>query len=227
MVANRHRWAILPAGIAFGLALLTKGVGIYFLYLLCIVLPLYYLKSDGKTRRIVKDLAIAHFIALVFPVALTLSNGLQFGQWGGNGIGAILYYSFHPLFRGLDPPYSGLFWDHEIVLNGIEHASFEADTLYRGVAFEMLRNWRVFDLLESFTVKVKYFLFLAPREFGAGFRTYEFGLRAAMLILALAGFFWTQKRILAWLFGGMIVYQVAIHAPSSIPTGMRCCLKLS
>lgn len=212
LVVGRRRWAIAPAGVAFGLALLSKSVNLFFLVLLCVVLPLCAAWSRGERRRIFKDLSVAHFVALAFPAALLLHTGLAFGQWGVNGTGAVLYYALHPLFRGLDPPYYNLPFDHDVVLNGIEHASLRADALYKGVAFEMLRDWRVSGLLASVVVKAAYFMFLAPVEGGAGFHLYEYGLRVALLILAVAGLVLERKSIVAWLLGGLAAYQVAIHA---------------
>ena len=190
---------LYAAGVALGLALLTRAS---FFYGLLLLLPFLW-----RSRPVF----LAHVIALAFPLAFLAKNLLVLGfAFYVTGAGNALYLGTSPLFRGYDPAYLGLVYDVGAVTGLSSHLSIQADAMLQAAARILLSEANPVDLASLWAHKLAAFLFVTNAEASVlELRTWRIGT----LVLATVGIVNLRDRWLRWLLAGIVAYQVAVHVP--------------
>lgn len=202
---------IVPAGIACGLMILTRGTYIYFLY--ATIAITLYLSLRGGMQQTGRWLFLAHLLALLFPVAIIVKNWLAFGYPGlATGVGAALYFGSHPLTEGYEAPYLHLGYDIGAVTHELDYLSIEGDKLLKGVAILMLKQQPLAHLLAIYAKKMFAFVFVTKAILPDTLWNFR-SLRIAEVLLALPGLYYLRPRLMAWFLGGALSYQVLVHVP--------------
>jgi hypothetical protein len=198
----RDRLAYLyVAGVALGLALLTRATLFYGLLLF---LP-FLLRS--------RHALAAHAIAAALPLAFLAKNLLVFGfPFYATGAGNALYLGTSPLFRGYDAGYLNLVFDVGAVTGTAAPLTLRSDALLMAAAKVLIASMDPRDLAAMYAQKLAAFLFVTNAETVGnvlGLRVW----RIATLVLAAAGLAGLRDRWLAWLVGALLAYQIAVHVP--------------
>ena len=196
------RAAFLPvAGIALGLALLTRASLFYALLLL---LP-FLIRS--------RPALYAHLLALAFPLAFIAKNFLVFGYpFFTTGAGNALYLGTSPLFGGYDPWYVNLIYDVGAVTGDQSHLTLKSEALLGGAARILLQELDPLYIAAMYAKKLAAFLFVTNAE-GVSDVFWLRTWRVATLILSGVGLAAMRDRWLRWIVAGVIAYQVAAHVP--------------
>jgi 4-amino-4-deoxy-L-arabinose transferase-like glycosyltransferase len=212
IINQKYRLAVL-GGIAFGLAILTRGSFYYFLYVTIITAGALILFTDGERRRMWQSILSMHLIALSFPLIFLVKNWLLFGYpFFATGAGTALYFGSHPLVNGYELPYYGLGYDDGAVTMEHDHLSVIGDRLLKGVALTMLgeRSWA--DLLATYTQKTGAFIFVSKAILPDTLWNIR-SLRIIEVILGVIGLLSIRQRLMQILIGGILAYQIAVHIP--------------
>ena len=212
IVVNGKRSLIPAAGIAFGLAILTRGTFIYFLGLVMLI-SLVLAMRESKQREAYSRLFWVHVIAAVFPIILILKNWIVFDYpFIATGAGNALYFGSHPLVYGYEMPYFGLGYDQGAVTHELDHLSIAGDRLLNGVALTVLADRHWDDLISAYWQKTMAFIFVTKAVLPDTLFNIR-SLRIAEVVLSVIGLFSLRNRIMQWLIGGAIGYQIAVHVP--------------
>lgn len=200
--ASPRRVFIPIAGIAFGLAILTRGT--FFYWLLALIAFFAWRREKGALA--------AHLIALALPLAFIAKNALLFSfPFFATGAGNALYLGTNPVTGGYDPYYVGLIFDVGAIAPGPAPLTLEAERLLGGVARMLLAETDKGQLAALWAKKLAAFLFVSNAAEGnvAWLRAW----RIVMMVLAAAGVMGIASRTLRWVVAGSVLYQVAIHVP--------------
>jgi len=213
IVVAHNRWFVPVAGLAFGLAILTRGTFIYFLYLLVALSALMALAPPARRQPTARRLLLAHGLALLFPLAFSLKNWVLFDfPFFATGAGTALYLGNHPLVNGYEPQYYGLDYDDRGVTRGLDHLSIAGDKMLRGVALEMLRDRPLADVVHAYWQKTMAFLFVTKVVLPDTLWNLR-SLRITELTLGVIGLLSVRNRAMQWLLGGVLGYQITVHIP--------------
>lgn len=197
------RRAFIPiAGVALGLAILTRGT--FFYWLLALIAFFAWRREKGAL--------VAHLIALALPLAFIAKNAMLFSfPFFATGAGSALYLGTNPVTGGYDPIYVGLIFDVGAIVPGPAPLSLEAEHRLSGVARMLLAETDKGLLAAMWAKKLAAFLFVTNASEGnvAWFRAW----RIVMMVLAAAGVMGIASRTLRWVVAGSLLYQVAIHVP--------------
>jgi hypothetical protein len=192
---------VYVAGVALGLALLTRAS---FFYGLLLLLPFLWRSRPAFA---------AHAIALAFPLAFIAKNLLVFGfPFYVTGAGNALYLGTSPLFRGYDPAYLGLVYDVGAVTGLPTHLTIAADAKLAAAARLLLSSASLPDLAAMYAQKLAAFVFVTNAETSGDVFVLR-SWRVATLVLAIIGLAGLRDRFLRWLLVGILAYQVAAHTP--------------
>lgn len=209
----RTRWWVI-AGLALGLATLTRST--YQLFIPVAIaggLLLWRLSNDVSHKRDGRGIAIAHGVALTLLLLVIARNAVVFGFPSiSTGAGAGLFLGSNPMTDGYDAGYFGLLLDDGTVHLGKGHLSIEGDRLLRGVALTALRDQPLGVLAQMYVQKIGAFLFVTQAEW-QGTPEILRGWRAALILLALYGWWHIKAPALRVLLGAAFLYQVAVHVP--------------
>jgi hypothetical protein len=212
IINHNHRMAWL-GGVAFGLAILTRGSFYYFLYVAIPAAGLMLLRSDGESRRVWQSVLATHLVALGFPFLFIVKNALLFDYpFFATGVGNALYLGSHPLVNGYDPIYYGLLFDVGSVTREHDHLSVIGDRLLKGVALVMLGERPWLDLLAAYTQKTGAFVFVSKVELTDTLWNIR-SLRIAEVVFGIVGLLSIRTRAIQVLLGGIVAYQIAVHVP--------------
>lgn len=212
IINQKHRLALL-GGIAFGLAILTRGSFYYFLYVAITTAGVLILRTNGDQRRMWQSILSMHLIALSFPLIFIFKNWQLFGYpFFATGVGNALYFGSHPLVNGYELPYYGLGYDEGAVTMEHDHLSVIGDRLLKGVALIMLveRHWT--DLLAAYTQKTGAFIFVSKAILPDTLWNIR-SLRIMEVTLGVIGLLSIRQRLIQILIGGILAYQIAVHIP--------------
>jgi hypothetical protein len=212
IINQKYRLALL-GGIAFGLAILTRGSFYYFLYVVIAIAGVLILRTEGGSRRMWQSILAMHLVALILPLIFTIKNWLLFGfPFFATGVGNALYYGSHPLVNGYDLPYYGLLYDDLAVTMEYDHLSVMGDRLLKGVALIMLgeRSW--IDVLAAYTQKTGAFIFVTKAVLPDTLWNIR-SLRIMEVALGAIGLLSIRPRLIQILVGGILAYQIAVHVP--------------
>lgn len=213
IIVNKKYRLCVVGGIAFGLAILTRGSFYYFVYGAIVIAGGMMLRTADELRRMWQSLLKLHLIALVFPLIFIAKNWLLFDYpFFATGAGYALYFGSHPLVNGYEMPYYGLGYDVGAITMEHPHLSVIADNLLKGVALTILgeRSWA--DLLAAYMQKTGAFIFVSKAVLPDtlwNIRT----LRIIEVILSIIGLLSIRPRPIQILIGGALAYQIAVHVP--------------
>lgn len=212
IINQKHRLALL-GGIAFGLAILTRGSFYYFLCVAITTAGVLILRTDGELRRMWQSILAMHLIALSFLLIFIVKNWLLFDYpFFATGAGTALYFGSHPLVNGYELPYYGLGYDEGAVTMEHDHLSVIGDRLLKGVAITMLSERPWTDLLVAYTQKTGAFIFVSKAELPDSLWNIR-SLRIIEVALGVIGLLSIRQRTIQILIGGILAYQIAVHIP--------------
>lgn len=212
IINQKYRLGI-PGGIAFGLAILTRGSLYYFVYAVIVVAVGMMLRTAGEPRRMSQSILAAHLVALSFPLIFIAKNWLLFDYpFFATGAGTALYFGSHPLVNGYELPYYGLGYDEGAVTMENDHLSVIGDRLLKGVALTMLGERPWFDLLAAYTQKAGAFIFVSKAVLPDTLWNIR-SLRIMEVALAMIGLLSVRPRLIQVLVGGILTYQIAVYLP--------------
>lgn len=216
IVVNQSRQFILLflGGIAFGLAILTRGSFYYFLILMIAATGVFMLRTNGDQRRIWKSLLLMHWIAMIFPLIFIGKNWFFFEYpFFATGMGNALYFGSHPLTGGYELPVFGLFFDDGGITMEHDHLSVTGDRLLKGVALTILseRFWTT-DLFAAYMQKTGAFIFVSKIALPDTLWNIR-SFRIMEVILGVIGLLSIRIRPIQLLISGIFIYQIAVHVP--------------
>lgn len=212
IVNQKYRLGIL-GGIAFGLAILTRGTFYYFVYVVIAIAVGMMLRTTGEQRRMWENILTMHLIALIFPLIFIVKNWLLFDfPFFATGTGNALYFGSHPLVSGYELPYYGLSYDEGAITMEHDHLSVVGDKLLKGVALTMLgeRHWT--DLLAAYVQKTGAFIFVTKAVLPDTLWNIR-SLRIVEVAFSIIGLLSIRPRLIQILVGGILAYQIAVHVP--------------
>jgi Dolichyl-phosphate-mannose-protein mannosyltransferase len=207
------RWWYVAAGIALGLATLTRATILYFL-------PLIILISWWQSRRSILDkpfwkgVLLAHAISMAMVLPVLVKNILLFGLPAiSTGAGIALWLGNHPLTYGMEPSYFNIISDHPVAtVSGSSHLSVASDRSLAALARYVLLDQPGF-ILELYWTKLQAFLFVTNREWIMP-TTVLRPWRVVLIGLAFFSLPLATKRPLVLILWGYFLFQVAIHIPA-------------
>ena len=212
IINKRYRLALL-GGIAFGLAILTRGSLYYFVYAAIVVAVAMKLRTTGEQRRMWQSVLAMHLTALIFPLIFMVKNWLLFDYpFFATGTGNALYFGSHPLVNGYELPYYGLGYDEGAVTMEHDHLSVIGDRLLKGVALTMLGDRPWLDLLAAYTQKTGAFIFVSKAVLPDTLWNIR-SLRIMEVALGVIGLLSIRPRLMQILVGGILAYQIVVHVP--------------
>jgi len=212
IVNQQYRIGML-GGIAFGLAILTRGSLYYFVYVVIVVAVGMMLRTTGEPRRMWQSILAAHLVALSFPLMFIVKNWLLFDYpFFATGAGTALYFGSHPLVNGYELPYYGLGYDEGAVTKEDDHLSVIGDRLLKGVALAMLGERPWIDLLAAYIQKTGAFIFVSKAVLPDTLWNIR-SLRIMEVALGIIGLLSVRPRLIQILVGGILAYQIAVYLP--------------
>jgi hypothetical protein len=201
------------AGVALGLALLTRASIFSGVVILAIILAWRALRAPAALAREARGSLAVHLVALAFPLAFIVKNLVAFGYgFYTTGAGNALYLGSNPATGGYDPNYLGLIYDSGMIARDQSHLSLEAERLLGGVARMVLASLEPAFIATMYAKKLVAFLFVTNAETIGDILILR-AWRIATLILATIGVLAIRARWLRILAAGIVVYQVAAHVP--------------
>ncbi|MGZ5079866.1 MAG: ArnT family glycosyltransferase, partial [Usitatibacter sp.] len=200
--ASARRVFIPIAGIAFGLAILTRGT--FFYWLLALIAFFAWRREKGAL--------VAHLIALALPLAFIAKNALIFSfPFFATGAGNALYLGTNPVTGGYDPIYVGLIFDVGAIAPGPAPLTLDAEHRLGTVARMLLAETDKGQLAAMWAKKLAAFLFVSNAA--EGDVPWLRAWRIATMVLAAVGVMGIASRALRCVVAGSVLYQVAIHVP--------------
>ncbi|MDX5298541.1 MAG: glycosyltransferase family 39 protein, partial [Gammaproteobacteria bacterium] len=204
-------WPVLAGGAALGIATLTRGLYYYWIFVAVVVCAVWGWRGRAEQRPVARRLMIMHLIAAVLVGGYVLRNKVEFGvPVIATGSGAALYFGSNPTLSGYEPPYYDLLHEHWIILDGHEHLSLEGDRRLAKVAFMMLRDMPLEQLLGMYVQKLGAVLFSSKAVLDDAYFN-DRSARILLLVLAFYALWFGRRSILIWMLAGILLYQAAIH----------------
>jgi 4-amino-4-deoxy-L-arabinose transferase-like glycosyltransferase len=210
MVTRRAPPALI-GGLAFGLAILTRGTFLYFAFLLIIMAFFMWYRAPLENRSKWGLFLIAQTIAVLPPLLFIAKNSLLFGFPQIYSLsGAALYLGAHPLSYGAESAYYGIVDDMGGVLRGLDYRSIAGDSLLTNVAKQIYFSRPLVDLLEFFLVKTSTFVFATKAVAADAWLTLR-SWRIGELIFFVIGVTQLRQVWMRWLISVIVLYQLAIY----------------
>lgn len=211
-VAGRNG-GFVAAGLAIGLAALTRASIVYFLPFVVVAAWLLSRLDRGNRDTWIR-VCRAHLLAVAVVAPLIIANAIRYGLYAvSTGAGAALFSGNHPLVWGFEQHYFDSVIDIAAVLEpGMSHLEIEADRMLAAVGRFMLLSLDPVFVAEMYAHKLFAFLFVANREWvepAIYLRTY----RILLLVFAIgsaAPAFRNPVLLCVW---AAIVFQTILHVP--------------
>ena len=208
------RWGFIVAGVALGLATMTRATVLYFLPVVAIGAWWISKQIDAQVP-LWRGIRTAHVIALAMVTPLIAKNIYLWGITAvSTGAGIALLNGHHPLTYGFESNYFNFNSDHYVAAaEGMTHLDVRANASFTALAKFMIGELPAWFLLKMYALKTSAILFATNREWLMPVDLLR-GWRVVLLGLALPSLF-AMRRIpivaYVWLF---FVFQVVIHVPA-------------
>jgi len=212
--SGRRIWPFVGAGIAIGLAALTRATTAYFLPVVAIM-ALVLCRVDQENRKLWLRILHAHALAMMIVAPVFAANALRYGLYAiSTGAGAALFLGNHPLVYGFEQHYFDAALDLAAVIPpGMSHLDIQGDRMLTQVGRFMLATLDHGLVAEMYAHKLFAFLFVTNREWvepPAYLRTY----RILLYVLALASWGRTMKQPVLLFVLASMAFQTALHVPA-------------
>lgn len=211
------RWGYVVAGVALGLATMTRATILYFLPVAAVV-GWWLARRTGaapETRAFWRGVRNAHLIAIAMVAPLIAKNILLWGVSAvSTGAGVALLNGHHPLTWGMESNYYNFNSDHGVgAAHLMTHLDVKANASMAALAKFIITEMPLAMLAKMYAIKTAAFLFVSNREWVMPvelLRSWRVVLLGAGLLSLLA-----IRRLpiigLLWL---LFAFQVAIHIPA-------------
>ncbi len=210
-MVNRRVAPALIGGLAFGLAILTRGTFLYFAFFLMAIALFVWCRTPLENRSKWGLLLIAQTVAVLPPLLFIAKNSLLFGFPQIYSLsGAALYLGAHPLSYGAESAYYGLVDDMGGVLRGLNYRSIAGDRLLTEVAKQIYFSRPLGDLLEFFLVKTTTFIFATKAAAADAWLTLR-SWRIGEIIFFVIGVTQLRQVWMRWLLSAIVLYQLAVY----------------
>ena len=211
--AAGRKWAFLGAGVAIGLAALSRASAAYVLPCIAII-ALVVSRLDKGNRDTWMRIGLAHGLAVLIVAPLFVANSVRHGLHAvSTGAGAALLLGNHPLVYGFEQHYFDAVLDLAAVIPpGMSHLSLEGDRQLTRVGMFMVRAMDPGFVAQMAAHKLCAFLFVTNREWvepPALLRGYRI-LLYVLVIGSLAGTMKKPVLVCVWMF---VAIQAALHVP--------------
>ncbi|HEX4857959.1 MAG TPA: glycosyltransferase family 39 protein, partial [Usitatibacteraceae bacterium] len=209
---NATGWFV-AAGIALGLAALTRATLVYFIPVVIVAALVLRWRRLGM-RTLAKGLLTAHILALALVAPVIVRNLLLHGLPAiSTGAGIALYAGHHANTWGFDPGYFNVAFDFGILgKDGWWHLDVEMDRLLAVMAKKVVASYEWMFLLKLYAIKAASFLFVSNQEWIAPVATLR-GWRITELGLAALGAAAVLHRPIALLILAVTAFQFVAHVP--------------
>jgi len=215
--ASQRRWVFLLAGVAFGLAALTRATVLYFLPIL--IVAAYWMQHRAamyayRNRVCWQNVVWGHSLALVIVLPVLIKNLVMFGLPAvSTGAGIALYAGNHPLTFGMDSGYFRTLIDNQFVPPPDSgHLSIIADRTLAAVGKYMMLSQSPSFMVEMYAQKLFAFLFVGNREWIAPVATLR-GWRIFLMVFSVFGLWNLRARPYVWILVALLAYQATVHLP--------------
>jgi len=211
--SRSRRWPFLVAGVAIGMAALTRATIVYFLPLMIIAAWWLGQRSlDDRERW--RGMLIGHLLACALVLPVLAKNLVLFGLPSvSTGAGIALFFGSSPLTWGFDQNYFTVGLDIvAIIPPGASHLEVASDRRLMAVAKHMLLTQDPLLTAKMCLLKLHAFLLLSDREwFGvvSEFRNTRILLFALCWPLLLR----VRSYPVAGVVAALLAYQVIVHVP--------------
>jgi 4-amino-4-deoxy-L-arabinose transferase-like glycosyltransferase len=210
------RWGYVAAGIALGLATLTRATVLYMLPV--VALGSWWLARHYSTPELatfLRGLRNAHLIATAMVVPLIAKNVLLWGIGAvSTGAGVALLTGHHPLVYGFESNYFNVNSDHSVAAAvGMSHLDVRANASMAAFAKFVIAELPAEFLAKMYALKFSAILFGINREWLMPIESLR-GWRTALLATSVLSVFAIRRiPIVAylWLF---FAFQLAVHLPA-------------
>lgn len=211
--ARQRKWAFVFAGVALGLAALTRATIIYY-FPLVLGAAWWLSRQAGTDQPKWRAVFFAHLIGFALVMPVLIKNLAMFGMPAvSTGAGIALFFGSSPLTYGLDQNYFTVGLDiTSIIPPGASHLDVTSDRRLLAVAKHILLTQDPWLTVKMCLIKLHAFLFLSEREwFGvvSEFRSYRILLFAFCWPLVVR----LRAIPVAGLVFGLLAYQTAVHVP--------------
>jgi 4-amino-4-deoxy-L-arabinose transferase-like glycosyltransferase len=208
-----RKWAFVIAGVAIGLASLTRATIVYF-FPLMIMVSWWLARSSAADREKWRGVLTSHLIGLALVLPVLIKNIWLFNLPAvSTGAGIALFFGSNPLVWGFDQNYFSVGLDiTSIIPLGASHLDVISDRRLMAVAKHMILTQDIGLAIQMCLLKLYAFLFVSDREwFGlvSEFRNYRILLFSLCLpiLVRICSF------PVAGIVVGLLAYQVVVHVP--------------
>jgi 4-amino-4-deoxy-L-arabinose transferase-like glycosyltransferase len=212
-VAAERRWGFIVAGVAVGLASLTRATLLYYLPMV-ILLSLVLRRLQPGVRAAWNGILLTHSIGIAMIAPFLIRNLLSFGLPAiSTGAGVALYNGNHSLTWGFDPGYFGVTFDFGILgREGASHLDPDTDRTLLGAGRRILDSYDLAFLAKMYAIKLLSFLFVGNLEWLAPVSELR-SWRVVLLCFSAVTLprLWKQPVLLV--IAGSVLFQVAAHIP--------------
>lgn len=207
-------WAFVGAGIAIGLAALTRATSAYFLPFIAIM-AVVLSRADKNNRNLWCRIFYTHALAIVMVAPVVAANAFRYGLYAiSTGAGAALFLGNHPLVYGFEQHYFDSALDLAAVMPpGMSHLDIRGDRMLTQVGRFMLATFDPSFVAKMYAHKLFAFLFVTNREWvepPAYLRAY----RILLYVLAAASWGRTMKQPVLLCVLASLAFQTVLHVPA-------------
>ncbi len=212
-VAGQRRWGFVLAGVAVGLASLTRATLLYYLPLV-MLMALVMRRQQPAARSAWNGLLLTHAIGIGMIAPFLLRNLLSFGLPAiSTGAGVAFYNGHHALTWGFDPGYFGVAFDFGILgREGASHLDLDTDRTLLGAGQRVLASYDFVFVAKLYAIKLLSFLFVGNLEWVAPVAELR-SWRVVLICLSAITLSRLRREPALLVIAGSVLFQVAAHIP--------------
>lgn len=205
------RAAPVTAGLALGLATLTRATYMYWIPAALLVLCVVACVPRWRKSLPWQGLLAAHLIALACVGSYMALNAHTFKKpMIATGAGGALYFGSNAMLRGQEPHHFGLMHDNVTVTGFVNHLSLEGNAKLVKAARDMVSTLPASTLIPLYAEKAGSLLFFSKSHL----RNYSERIwRVVLLVLAIFATWVGRRRPIIWLLSGAMLYQWTVLIP--------------